>query len=304
VLSEQQENTKLDEIWRESLWNLELDDKGDISHPYRILVRLVSQRSPLPKAYSGLCLEARNDSDAEFARILAITGNPNPRSAMNRLAGNYKAANSLKILPSLAEQLGDITNDRGLLMIGPRVAEVLNERAIGRDKIARIRTLLRQSALPRRRNAGRPRRVTGKSARFRWYDPDLVGQRYNSHEDCLDRLISRLPKNLTLLQASYDLLVLMDNRLLLVEAKTIRNDAEQQARTALAQLLYYEYFDVLPAFPKRKILRLFLTDCEIPSRLCKFLREHNVGSVWITEAGTANGDDRGREHLLAFRVNL
>jgi hypothetical protein len=304
ILSDQQEEKRLHEIWREALWNLQFEDGGDISHPYRILIRLVTERSPLPKSYSGLCLEARNDKETEFARILRIAGEPNPSATMNRLAGNYMAANSVKILPSLAEQLGDIKNDSGLLTISRQVSDILSDPAVGGARRARITSLLRQPALPRKRMPGTERRVSGKRRRLRWYDPDLVGQRYNAHEDCLDRLTSRLPDHSTIFQASYDLLVVMNARLLLVEAKTIRNDAEQQARAALAQLLYYEYFDVLPTFPNRKIFRLFLTDYEIPPRLCKFLREYNVGSVWFPEVGTANGDDQGRECLLAFGVKL
>jgi len=96
---------RIRELWREALLDLALEDAGGTSHPYRILLRLVGEMPDLPKAYSGLCLEAVDDSAGEFARILQIARRANPPATMEAIAGRHNARNSTKILPPLAIQL-------------------------------------------------------------------------------------------------------------------------------------------------------------------------------------------------------
>jgi hypothetical protein len=78
-----------DDIWRQALLNMELTDAGESSHPYQILLRLVVAMPGLPKPYSGLCLEARNDTEKEFERIRRIAAKANPTETMNALAGAH-----------------------------------------------------------------------------------------------------------------------------------------------------------------------------------------------------------------------
>jgi hypothetical protein len=59
---------RIREIWREALLDLALVDQNNTSHPYRILLRLVAEVPNLPKPYSGLSLEAADDSEKEFTR--------------------------------------------------------------------------------------------------------------------------------------------------------------------------------------------------------------------------------------------
>jgi hypothetical protein len=292
------------DIWRQALLDLELADSSGSSHPYRILLRLVVAIPGLPKPYSGLCLEARNDSEAEFDRIRQIATRASPSDTMNALAGEHMARNSIKILPSIAEQLGDIRDDGNRLFISDRVADAFATYDETEATEEAVQRLVRRPYAPRRRVAEGQRREPGviKPA-TRSYDPDLLGARYNAHEDCLDRLSNLVPVEVDRLQAIYDLLLVIPATVLLVEAKTIRADARRQVRAALGQLLYYEHFDVAPLYPDTEILRLVLTDSELAEDLQKFLTKHQIGVVWMPGQGKVGGSQLGLAHLRKMGAN-
>lgn len=295
---------QMHELWRRSLLDLALKDDSGTSHPYRILLRLVANLPGMPKPYSGLGLEAKDDSAGEFARITAIASRANPIKTMDELAGKHMARNSIKILPSLAEQLGDIVDVKGRLTITSRVADVLFDVRPADNPEDAVRSLARRPFVPRRRQIGGSRRGAARSGvSTRRYDPDLIGARFDAHEDCLDRFSQKFPRKLEQLQAVYDLLIVGRNKaLLLVEAKTIRNDERSQVRIGLGQLYYYEHFDVEPLYPKQKIYRLLLTDRPVSADLCDFLTRCKVGVAWVTDRGMVQGSKLGLNQLKYFGI--
>ena len=232
------DQARIHELWRRALLDMRLgDERGRISRPYRILLRLVAELPGISKPYSGLCLESADDSAAEFDRIVSVASRPNPTATMDELAGAHMARDSIKILPSLAEQLGDI------MTISPRVADTLLDSRFVIAADEAMRNLTRRRFVPRRRAVGGARRGqrSGRSL-VRKYDPDLVGERFDAHEDCLDRFSEKFPAAVERFHAIYDLLLVRHGAaLLLVEAKTIRGDERLQVRTALGQLYFYEY---------------------------------------------------------------
>jgi hypothetical protein len=303
ALDQETQISNAHDIWRQALLALELTDTGGTSHPYQILLRLVVAVPGLPKPYSGLCLEARNDGDVEFDRIRQIATHTSPSDTMNALAGEHRVKNSVKILPSIAEQLGDIRDEGNRLFISDRVADVLatdDETEVTEEAVQK---LVRRPYTPRLRVAEGQRREQGViKPVMRSYDPDRLGARYNAHEDCLDRLSTLFPAEVHRLQATYDLLLVIPATVLLVEAKTIRADARRQVRAALGQLFYYEYFDVAPIHPDKEIRRLVLTDSELTEDLQKFLTKHQIGVVWIPGGGKVGGSDLGLTHLRKMGV--
>lgn len=292
------------ELWRSALLQLSLADERGTSHPYRILLRLVAELPDLPKPYSGLCLEVRDDSDSEFRRIRRIASRPNATVTMDQLTGAHMARDSIKILPSLAEQVGDIINSGGLLKISSRVGDTLLQlgQAVGVEEA--VRNLVRRQFIPRHRRTGGPRR-RGRRARssVRRYDPDLVGERFDAHEDCLDNLSEKFPATIEKLHATYDLLIVGARALLLVEAKTIRDDERLQARLALGQLYFYEHFDIRPLYPDLEVLKLLLTDRPISDDVCEFLTRYEVGVAWIDRNGVVGGTELGLRQLEQFGVS-
>jgi len=298
ALDERRHTDQIHDIWRQSLLNLELADDTGVSHPYQVLLRLVAEIPGLAKPYSGLCLEARDDTDVEFTRILRLAARNNPTATMEELAGAHMARNSVKILPSIAEQLGDVIDRNARLYISDRIADAMDQ--IGRTETGRggIASLVRRPYVPRRRTTGGQRRESGAAQpTTRVYDPDLIGNRINAHEDCLDRLSRLFPRNVEQFHAIYDLLLVSPETVLLVECKTIRNDARIQVRNALGQIFYYEYFDVAPLHPDKRLLRLLLTDIPLPPDLTRFLTNYQVGHVSITETGAVNGTELALTNL-------
>lgn len=96
-------------VWRQALLDLTLDG----SHPYAILVRLASEARGVQKPMLALCLEARDDSQAEFDRVLGLARIDDVNRVRVQIGATpFGFQNAQKILPSLAVQLGDARLDR------------------------------------------------------------------------------------------------------------------------------------------------------------------------------------------------
>jgi hypothetical protein len=96
-------------LWRETMFQLELGPPDQpVSHPYRIMLRLVSDFPGIERRNLLLALEASDDSREEYLRISALAPLTvdEIRSALN--ITEYVAANAVKILPSIAVRVGDI----------------------------------------------------------------------------------------------------------------------------------------------------------------------------------------------------
>lgn len=290
------------ELWHQALLDMALGDEQGTSHPYRILIRLVAEVPGLRKPYSGLCLEAADDGPAEFARIVAIARRPNPAATMNAVAGEHMSRNSTKILPALAVQLGDISDSNGQLTITTKVSDLLFDPGRAGPGGAAIQNLVRRPFAPRKRTAVTLRRRGNSGITSRRYDPDLIGARFNDHEDCLDRFRQLLPPNIECFEATYDLLVVAKSAALLVEAKTIRNDERAQVRIALGQLYYYQYFDVAPLYPNHIIKRVLLTDRRLAGDVCEFLTGYEIGVIWMPPDEAWGASDLGLHQLEHFRI--
>jgi hypothetical protein len=291
------------EIWREALLDLALvDHENNTSHPYRILLRLAAEVPNLPKPYSGLSLEAVDDSEKEFARVKQIARRANPNDTMTAIAGEHMARNSVKILPSLALQLGDLVETDSALNVSPTVADALIDPGRARQRSRVIKNLVRRPFAPRERSGKRRRKPTKSGVTLRRYDPDLVGERFNDHEDCLDRFSKLFPSSISKLEGRYDLLLASEKIAMLVEAKTIRGDEDLQARLAVGQLEYYEYFEVEPFYPNHELKLLLLSDSELDQRLMTFLTELDIGVIWVPSDGPFGGSDLGLCHLEQFGI--
>jgi hypothetical protein len=97
-------------LWREAMLQLALADaEGNASHPYRILLRLVADRPGIETSKLLLALEARDDSPAEYVRVLNLADQALDDIIATVGVGVANARNAVKILPGIAEQVGDIS---------------------------------------------------------------------------------------------------------------------------------------------------------------------------------------------------
>jgi len=97
------------DIWRRVVINMTHDGGDGVeSHPYQVLLRLISNKPGITRAKCALALEAEDDSEQELNRIVELS-EENEGDIYRRLGitqSNWN--NAKKILPKFAEQLGDV----------------------------------------------------------------------------------------------------------------------------------------------------------------------------------------------------
>lgn len=291
-------------IWRAALDEMELTDETGTSHPYRILLRLVSEHPGIRSFLLGLCLEAKDDSDAEFQRISGLTTHSSLESLRQSIGITKSMANnSLKILPALARQLGDILEsedgyhiNQSSVSIEPYEPTVVNP--------VRARQTRRRFD-PERVQRSRSERGEQDRIVQRVYDTDLVAKRFQAHQECLLRMSNLIPDSFKQYYGLYDLLVVGEKEALIVEVKTIRDDdAARQIRLALGQVLYYQHFLIEPDYPNHKILRLVITDTKPSSDLVDFLEKYQVGIAWLPPNQQSGQSPLSESILYEFGIVL
>lgn len=154
-------------------------------------------------------------------------------------------------------------------------------------------------ARPYKRPGSRGRRHGDAGGTVRSYDPDKTGRRLEAHDRCLYRFSRLFGHAVEPKQAEYDLAVFSRDKVLLVEAKTLRGDADRQLRLALGQLLYYQYRYERKHFRGHRIFRVVVTDAVPPPYMVKFLEKYKVGAVWLVDS-KREGFRLGRTYLTAF----
>lgn len=101
-------------LWRDALLSLTLTDlNGNVSHPYRILLRLIADFPGIETPNLLLALEAKDDSPSEYTRVLKLANSSFSTIVAKLGIGEANARNAVKLLPSLAEQVGDISRYGG-----------------------------------------------------------------------------------------------------------------------------------------------------------------------------------------------
>lgn len=254
--------------WRVAIANLAIGTPSEgVSHPYRVLLRLVKERPGLEKKKSALCLEAANDSTEELDRVLKLADIEDVDQIRQEIGGVSKNnwENAIKILPSIAVQLGDLQLDNHCLYptdtefaarpeasdrfatqtadraaLGSGVGHAPGERPQGRTvdakSIARAGTgdeaddARSLPAIPSEEEAAATQAVRA--------------QRLTRHNKLVRHLAERLASlGATLREDPYDCLATADDYCYLIEVKSLNGepaDERTRVRDALSQLLYYQ----------------------------------------------------------------
>jgi len=288
--------------WQQAVLDLRLADDDGVSHPVRILLRLVRDHEIVARRGMELALEARDDSEEEYRRVAALVA-LSPDERVRRLGiTTFTAANATKILPAFAEQAGLIERDGARapyrLTAAGRAAlgEGLDARRIEPPENGVSRgprqvpaSTVRAARRPRR---GLPREVSADQAtpaaalapeEWAALTPDeqiaamrLRFERSERHQRMLERLVElRRGAGASLLEdrASFDLLEVPpgDGPLTLYELKTLESDASTQVRLAVGQLLMYAHLNVAPAWPGRSIRLAAVFEARIAEQLAAVL---------------------------------
>lgn len=288
-------------LWTDAVLQLELDDGRSIQ-PARNMLRMVEQRPGIEKRWLAFALDMNDDSDAELDRVLALEHLGFNGAVASRGATAYRAANAVKILPSLLEQLGLLSIDITVCNLTPLGAAALA--GIAGAPTPAVASPSAGTAVRRRKagygvsdaegvhdvavSLGRPR-----TTEEQLHSAALLEERTSQHQELVRRVVARM-KNVSEVRCSDDAFDILGEsslraEVLLIEAKTLRGDALVQARIALGQLLYYEYFDVRPTTGD-PIIKIVAFDSEPGDQASQFLAAYSTRSLVVTEAATIAPD--------------
>lgn len=255
------------EFWRSVIVRIVHHDNEGLSHPYQVLLRLVAASPGVTRAKCALALEARDDSPEELARIVALAPRPEPaiRRAIGATLANWD--NAKKVLPSFAEQLGDVVKSKdGAFRIATAPGAALPTVAAHKKDVA----------APSPDGAGAEAADAARAVGARQVTPETIGKagtmpgdnppvaagidaaamlatirqraaRLKAHNLLVQRIAAAVAgQDVALYEYPYDILAVFGSRDgLLIEVKTLDGSAPDetvQVRNALSQLLYYEAF--------------------------------------------------------------
>lgn len=286
-------------LWQDALLHLCLVDRlgRNAMHPAKNMLRIVAAQPDVDKKWLAFALDMLDDSDEELERVLQLireTDFDDARQAVG--ASKNESANAVKILPSLLKQTGLISIKAARCSVTPPGAHVLT--AVGEETIAAAPA---RGRIRRRRRSGYE---VGSGADVKEVDRDEGGvrtdeeqvhsaqrlsERTRNHQALVRRVVDSLRKveNIRCSDDAYDVICrdMTDKGIVLIEAKTIREDGLNQARLAVGQLLFYEYFDAEPEAGGKGVTKVAAFDEEPGEDARRFLGFCDVACVVLLESG-------------------
>lgn len=293
------ENPEYRALWQDAILQVGLDDgSGAVLSPAKMMLDVISKAPGVEKKWLALVLAAEQDSEAEVGSIVASIRSNDFRVAVEATGSTeFQAANAVKILPSLLQQVSLIEIKDGRCYL-QRVGEEINRG--DREVVASSRTpttrarrgrTLRAALLSDIREAINRQNSTGQetvvSVERQLLTIERRERRYKAHQQALaiaaEALDSDNLDEIKFTEDSFDLLAKKARQILLIEVKTIgKRDELHQARLALGQLLFYDYFDVRPLYGEdTTTIHAVVFDNEPGEEIREFLLHNNVFTIVI-----------------------
>jgi len=270
------------------------DDEGRVSHPVRIMLKLLAYKPSGARAGLELALEARDDSPEEYERIKRLYDlSPDERRKVH-LISDTQRANAVKVFPSLARTAGLVVEGPGrLYSITPDGKSILNTVQNGSHE----HIVSSQNA---KKVMGH--RVTSKSVAMKL--PTAVPKALSVEEQVLARIRlhertidhQQLVKDMARFIGdesgsfyedpfSFDLIWVPrgNGPLVLFEMKTVRDDESAQAVRALGQLAYYGHFKIPFTQRDRKLVKAAVFDRRIGDSMIDFLSREGIAVVTVLD---------------------
>lgn len=275
------------EVWKNALLQLGLEGTdGEVSHPYRILLKLVNTFQGIETPKLMLALEAENDSEEEFERISNLAQLSIAQIIADTGTSESMAANAVKILPGIAEQLGDIER------INSR-AYPIGQVVITEDEITTEEQPTRKSKATYRETdiegiAKDPNLNAVTSVSIDLAEAIRIRQRRLAEHQEIVRLLAELNARhgFKLFEGKFDCLATKDDKALLYEVKTIlptASDEEKQTVKGVGQLKYYKFSIVHKEMGYTKIKELLVFSSKPDNGIIEFCSAENILVVWRTD---------------------
>jgi hypothetical protein len=305
-------------FWRRAISNM-IHDGGDNeeSHPYQVLLQLVQRKPGIPRDKCPLALEAKDDSPEELDRIAKLCEFPEERiwrqlvaSRTGKPLSESNWENAKKILPTFAEQLGDVIRSGKRGEATYVLADAPGRADAGRAEPARAAR--RREAVPRAPRTSRavtPETIAQAGMREGLpevevppnLDPVQMAKAVRIRRDRLRRhnvIVHNLAARLSasgarLYEDPFDTLAIIQDIGILIEIKTLdgtRQDEQDRVREALAQLLYYDAF-VRPADANDVLIhKIACFEQRISEAHANWLNAHRIGVIWQQGDGFARDE--------------
>ncbi len=278
-------------LWKKLFWDLELEGSdGEISHPYRILIWLVNKFPGIETSNLMLALEAENDSEEEYSRISTLAGVSFDDIVSSIRTTTSMARNAVKILPAIAEQLGDIVrnNNNAFLVKETTITEEDISSTIINPKIFTQRTITPYWETSVDNIAKKP-----EFNQISDVNIDLTiaikirQQRLEEHQNIVRTLASmHADLNYDLFEGKFDCLCIKSNACLLYEVKTLSStlsDIETQTIKAVGQLKYYN-FSIVKKKMEYDSVKEFLVFSKEPSLdIIEFCENIGIQVIWFQD---------------------
>ncbi len=289
------------ELWRVIIRDMVHDGgDGEYSHPFLVLLRLIARKPGITRAKCALALEARNDTEEELGRIEALADLEETEIVAQIGITRTNWDNAKKILPSLAEQLGDVNKvgQSYYLADAPGVSARSSaaDREHGRKNGVRAPRSSREvtanniaaGALSQDSDEIDDTDVTtGTDAETLKVRRAKLRERLNRHNNIVRRVARELEREgARLYEDPFDCLACFEEGGLLIEVKTLdgtKADEIIRVREALAQLLYYEAFVIEPLSGGRRVLKVACFEEMISEQHIEWLRGNNISVIWCAD---------------------
>lgn len=272
------------ELWKNSLLQLGLEGTdGEVSHPYRILLKIVNTFPGIDTPKLMLALEAENDSEEEFERISNLAQRTIEQIIADIGTTPAMAANAVKILPGIAEQLGDI--ERRSNRTYPIGQLVITEDEITTEE----QPERRPRADFRETNAGEIARDPNlniiTSVTVDYSEAIRIRQRRLAEHQEIVRLLATINENygFRLYEGKFDCLAIKNDTALLFEVKTIlasASDEEKQTVKGVGQLKYYKYSIVHRQMGYTDIKEVIVFSSRPATGIIEFCSAENISVIW------------------------
>lgn len=296
------------ELWKNSFMQLGLEGTdGEISHPYRILLKLVQDKSGIETNKLMLSLEAENDSPEEYERIIALSELTFNEILESTGTSASMAKNAVKILPGIAEQLGDISR-RGnhsypvgrLVITEDEISTEIPPEAINQEGINYSQYRLVTSG----NIATDPIFNTISTVSIDYTESIRIRQqRLAEHQQIVRRLgLFCEEKGFELYEGKFDCLSTLGQTALVFEIKTIlstMSDQEKQTIKGVGQLKYYK-FSIVNRQMEYGDIKEFLVYSQKPQiSLIEFCTVENIKVIWLAE-GVFKIYDNATDEVIDF----
>lgn len=291
--------------WKSVARNIQaFDSQGSVSHPYRVLLRMLVARPGTPRSLCALALEAKNDSEEELNRIIGLRDMSDEGEIRNTIGiSKSNWDNAKKILPSIAEQVGDVARGQK----GLYVVEIgLNEDSAGYSGPTSYAGNTRSnSKLVTASTIATTKTPIDSDEATSVAETDLVSladaiakraDRSYRHNILVQKFTGRLKdQSMEIWEGVFDCLAVGQSVGILAEIKTLdgsHSDEIHQVRLAAAQLLYYERFDapLLMSTVNKSLFKVAVFEQAPNQAHAEWLEGLDICCVWMSNDAFSTTD--------------